>query len=58
MVVSDGARSEVPRMIPIWVWWAGAIALVVVVTVIGFTALLFCEWVARVSAGEFEDEET
>lgn len=45
-------------MIPIWVWWAGAIALVVVVTVIGVTALLFCEWVARVAAGEFEDDET
>ena len=45
-------------MIPIWVWWAGAIALVVVVTVIGFTALLFCEWVARVAAGEYEDDGT
>ena len=55
---SVDARRKVPRMIPIWVWWAGAIALVVVVTVIGVTALLFCQWVARVAAGEYEDDET
>ena len=45
-------------MIPIWVWWAGASVFVLVVTVVGVTALLFCEWVARVAAGEFEDDET
>lgn len=45
-------------MIPTWVWWAGASVLVLVVTVVGFTALLFCEWVARVAAGEYEDDET
>lgn len=45
-------------MIPIWVWWAGAIALVVVTSLFGAVALLFCQWVARVAAGEYEDDET
>ena len=45
-------------MIPIWVWWAGAIALLLVTAVIGAVTLLFCQWIARVAAGEYEDDET
>lgn len=45
-------------MIPIWVWWVGSIALLLVTAVIGAVALLFCQWVARVAAGEYEDDET
>ena len=52
---SRDARRKGQRM-P-WFWWV-LVALVPVVALVGFTALLFCEWVARVAAGEFEDEET
>ena len=40
-----------------WFWWV-LVALVPVVALVGFTALLFCQWVARVAAGEYEDDET
>ena len=40
-----------------WFWWALA-ALVMVTSLFGAVALLFCQWVARVAAGEFEDDET
>ena len=40
-----------------WFWWV-LVALVPVVALVGAAALLFCEWVARVAAGEYEDEET
>ena len=40
-----------------WFWWV-LIAFVLVVALVGFTALLFCQWVARVAAGEYEDDET
>ena len=40
-----------------WFWWA-LVALVMVTSLIGAVALLFCQWVARVAAGEYEDDET
>ena len=40
-----------------WFWWV-LVALVPVVALVGFTTLLFCEWVAGVAAGEYEDDET
>ena len=45
-------------VIPIWVLRVGSIALLLAVALIGVPALLFCQWVARVAAGEYEDDET